>query len=247
VDAGARHITFGDPDFFNGPGHAIPIIKAIHEQWPDLTYDVTIKIEHLLKHSQYLPTLRDTGCLFVTSAVEAIDDYILEIFDKRHTREDLIQVVSLFREAGLILNPTFVTFTPWTSLTGYLDLLTLIFELDLVDKVSPIQYAIRLLIPAGSKLLELPLVQELVGDFDEAALCYRWTHPDPQVDRLYEGVLNIVKESQSKNETRQEIFSKVWKLAHEAHTGSVSDQFMSQLSHHPPQAPIPYLSEAWFC
>ena len=25
VAAGARHITFGDPDFFNGVGHAIPI------------------------------------------------------------------------------------------------------------------------------------------------------------------------------------------------------------------------------
>ena len=29
VAAGAQHITFGDPDFFNGPGHAIAIVEAL--------------------------------------------------------------------------------------------------------------------------------------------------------------------------------------------------------------------------
>ena len=43
-----------------------------------LSYDATIKIEHLLKHSEELPRLRDTGCLFVTSAVESVDDAMLE-------------------------------------------------------------------------------------------------------------------------------------------------------------------------
>ena len=50
VAAGARHITFGDPDFFNGPGHAMPIVQALHRAWPWLSYDITIKIEHLRKH-----------------------------------------------------------------------------------------------------------------------------------------------------------------------------------------------------
>ena len=30
VSAGAEHITFGDPDFFNGPTHAIRIVDALH-------------------------------------------------------------------------------------------------------------------------------------------------------------------------------------------------------------------------
>src|SRR5262245_40365400 len=51
VAAGAEHITFGDPDFFNGPTHAIRIVEAIHRVYPSLTYDVTIKVEHLLQHS----------------------------------------------------------------------------------------------------------------------------------------------------------------------------------------------------
>ncbi len=245
VEAGARHVTFGDPDFFNGPGHAIPLVEALHKGFPNVTYDVTIKIEHLLKHARLLPMLRDTGCLFVTSAVEAADDRILEIFDKRHTRQDFIRVASLFREIGLTLHPTFVTFTPWTSLDGYLELLALIAELDLIENVSPIQYAIRLLIPAGSKLLELPVVQELVDDFDEAALCYPWTHPDARVDQLYADVLAVVKDGQAKNLPRRAIFNRVWQLAQAA---AAPDRLQ-----HPkpngvfPSAPIPHLSEPWYC
>lgn len=252
VNAGAGHITFGDPDFFNGPTHAIRIVKALHQQYPDLTYDVTIKIEHLLKHSQHLATLRDTGCLFVTSAVESVDNRILEIFEKWHTREDFIQVVSLFRGVGLTLNPTFVTFTPWTSLKGYLDLLTLILELDLVDNVSPVQYAIRLLIPAGSKLLELPLTRELIGEFDEVALYYPWAHPDPRVDQLYADVLSLVKESQAHSEPRRVLFSKVFKLTLktylEAYGVSVSDRLtFAEAGSGPLRTSIPHLSEPWYC
>src|SRR5207302_652394 len=121
VAAGARHITFGDPDFFNGPGHAIALAQALHREWPDLTYDVTVKVEHLLRQADNLPILRETGCLFVTSAVEAVDDRILEIFDKAHTRADFIRAVSLLRKADLTLTPTFVAFTPWTTLEGYRD------------------------------------------------------------------------------------------------------------------------------
>src|SRR3954469_2059867 len=211
VEAGAEHITFGDPDFFNGPTHAMRIVAELHRRFPRLTYDVIVKVEHLLKHAGHLATLRDTGCLFITSAVEAVDDRILEIFDKRHTREDFIRAVSLCREVGLNLNPTFVTFNPWITLAGYRDLLSTILELGLVGNVSPIQYAIRLLIPRGSRLLELPLVQEFVGDFDPAALAYPWTHPDPRMDRLHEDVLTVVGD-QTAAEDRGAIFARVWEL-----------------------------------
>ncbi len=166
VAAGAEHITFGDPDFFNGIGHALALARALHKEYPHLTYDVTIKIEHLLKHAEHLPTLRDTGCLFVTSAVESLDDRVLSLLDKGHTREDFEEVVRLFRSVGLVLSPTFVPFTPWISLEGYRDLLAALADLDLIEHVAPIQLAIRLLIPAGSRLLELPEVRDLAGDFD---------------------------------------------------------------------------------
>ena len=248
VEAGAEHITFGDPDFFNGPGHAVAIVEALHRRWPKLTYDVTIKIEHLLDLAHHLPLLGDTGCLFVTSAVEAVHDHILEIFDKRHTRADFIQIVSLFREVGLTLHPTFVTFTPWTALDAYLDLLRLIHELELVENVSPIQYAIRLLIPAGSRLLELPEARTLVGEFDERALSYPWVHPDPRMDRLHGDLLQLVQESQDKNEPRHVTFGKVWEMALAAQEStSNGSRKLFALNGALPQKPVPFLSEPWYC
>jgi radical SAM superfamily enzyme YgiQ (UPF0313 family) len=246
VEAGAEHITFGDPDFFNGPTHAMRIVTELHRRFPRLTYDVTIKVEHLLKHAGHLATLRDTGCLFITSAVEAVEDRILEIFDKRHTRAEFVRAVSLCREVGLNLNPTFVTFNPWITLAGYRDLLATILELGLIGNVSPIQYAIRLLIPRGSRLLELPLVQEFVGDFDPAALAYPWTHPDPRMDRLHADVLAVVG-NQTTGEDRHAIFAKVWELTEAAGENSPSDPFALVATGVPSREPIPHLSEPWYC
>ena len=246
VAAGAQHITFGDPDFFNGPGHALPLVRALHAEFPDLTYDVTIKVEHLLRHVDALPTLRDTGCVLVTSAVEAVDDSILRIFDKRHTRADFVRAVGLLREVGLALNPTFVAFTPWTTPAGYADFLALIAELDLVEHVSPVQYAIRLLIPAGSKLLELPSVRALVGPFDAEALIYPWTHPDSQIDQLQQDVLRTVRSSQRRQESRRALFDSLWKLVATAHT-SAWQSHAFEATRYVSQAPVPQLSEPWYC
>ncbi|MCI0372090.1 MAG: CUAEP/CCAEP-tail radical SAM protein [candidate division NC10 bacterium] len=245
VAAGAEHITFGDPDFFNGVGHALAIVRALHEEHPTLTYDVTIKIEHLLTHAQHLPTLRETGCLFVTSAVESVDNRVLAILDKGHTREDFIRVVHLCRAAGVALTPTFVTFTPWISLEGYQELLWVLAELELIEHVPPIQLAIRLLIPAGSKLLEVPEVRELVGAFDPAALVYPWKHPDPRVDQLHEEVFALVKEAEARGLSRREIFAQVWERAERAANGRVNPLPEEALGR--PRATIPYLSEPWYC
>jgi radical SAM superfamily enzyme YgiQ (UPF0313 family) len=269
VADGARHISFGDPDFFNGPGHATRVVQALHHRFPELTYDVTIKIEHLLKHARLLPLLRDTGCLLITSAVEAVDDTILAIFDKQHTRADFARAVALCRAAGIALNPTFVTFTPWTNLEGYGDLLALIHELDLVENIAPIQYAIRLLIPAGSLLLELPDVRRLVGAFDEPALCYLWQHPDPRVDDLYQAVRATVQRGSANGATRRAVFDEIWALARAAsepaigrrHAANPRQKRLLLATERQPHAavlskrrdlpavlaPIPRLSEAWYC
>src|SRR5262249_8905014 len=182
VAAGARHITFGDPDFWNGIGHARPLVQELHRRFPELSYDVTIKIEHLLRHAQHLAELRDTGCAFVTSAVESVDDAVLARLEKGHTRPDFERVVALCRAAGLALHPTFVPFTPWTAVEGYADLLAAIADLELVEHVAPVQLTIRLLITAGSRLLELPEIRDLAGRFDARALVHPWRHPDPEVD-----------------------------------------------------------------
>ena len=192
VAAGARHITFGDPDFFNGPTHARRIVERLATECPGVTYDVTIKIEHILRHASLLPLLVRTGCLFITSAVESIDDEVLRHLAKGHTRADLVRAVDLCRDAGVMLAPTFVPFTPWTTLEGYDELLQTIDRLHLRDQVAPIQLAIRLLITNESPLLELPDIQAVITVFDPASLTWPWRHRDPRVDALQQSVMRSV-------------------------------------------------------
>jgi radical SAM superfamily enzyme YgiQ (UPF0313 family) len=235
VAAGAQHITFGDPDFFNGPTHAMGIVEALHREFPDVSYDATIKIEHLRRHGGLLPRLKETGCLFVTSAVESVDDVVLEKLDKGHTRADFVDVVREFRSAGLTLAPTFIAFTPWTTRESYRKLLETLVELDLLEHVVPIQLALRLLIPRGSRLLELDEIQSVVTGFDQPALLYHWKHPDAAVDGLAEQALKLAAHKGS----RREIFRKMWDL--------VSDRPLPENFDLMPRATIPYMDEPWYC
>jgi radical SAM superfamily enzyme YgiQ (UPF0313 family) len=245
IEAGARHITFGDPDFFNGVGHAVGLVTELHRRHPRVSYDVTIKVQHLLKYSHHLKTLKETGCVFVTSAVESLDDEVLRLLDKGHTRIDFLKVVKLCRESELVLSPTFLPFTPWTTWSGYRDLLSALIDLDLVENVAPIQLAIRLLIPSGSRLCELPELREYLSDFDKGALSYRWRHSDSGIDELCSRLRVHIKRAEAKRQSRQEIFSGIWKLAH-AGKGLEEGNFRS-LSPIPSRATVPYLTEPWYC
>ncbi|MDP9169505.1 MAG: CUAEP/CCAEP-tail radical SAM protein [Acidobacteriota bacterium] len=235
VAAGARHITFGDPDFLNGPGHALPLVEALHAEFPETTYDVTIKIEHLLKHADALPVLARTGCLFITSAVESLDDGILARLAKGHTGADFFRALALTRAEGLTMLPTFVAFTPWTTREGYLALLRAVRDLDLMESVAPIQLAIRLLIPAGSRLLELDDLG--AGEFDAVALSYRWKHPDAEMDVLYADLQKIIRGADKRGAPRSEIFGLIWERAFgaEADFDLVAGR------------EVPRLTEAWYC
>jgi radical SAM superfamily enzyme YgiQ (UPF0313 family) len=246
VEAGARHVTFGDPDFFNGPRHAMAIVERLAAEHPDVTYDVTIKIEHLLKHRALLPRLRETGCLFVTSAVEAVDDEILGKLAKGHTRADFVEAVALCREAGLTLAPTFVAFTPWTTIEGYGALLAMLRELDLIEHVPSIQLAIRLLIPDGSLLLELDDIRALIDPFDAALLVHPWRHPDPRVDALQKDIERIVGRGPS--HSRAEVFERVEALVREA-AGLPNASGVVPRPRGPAiiRAAVPYLDEPWYC
>jgi hypothetical protein len=241
VAAGAQHISFGDPDFFNGIRHAMDLVEAFHSEFPDITYDVTIKIEHLRKQEQHLARLRDTGCLFVISAVESVDDGILERLDKGHTREDFLYVARKFRELGMTLHPTFVPFTPWTTLGGYLDLLRVLAAAELVENVAPIQLGIRLLIPEGSRLLELEEVRRTVGAFDAESLVYPWRNSDARVDLLSETVQSIAAEGDRKKESRAAAFARIWDAAHAAAGIDAPELDMTE------GRGVPFLSEPWYC
>jgi radical SAM superfamily enzyme YgiQ (UPF0313 family) len=234
VAAGAEHITFGDPDFFNGPGHAAALVEAVARKFPGLTYDVTIKVEHLLRHRDLLPVLRRTRCVLVTSAVESLDDAVLERLAKGHTRADFEEALDAMRAVGLALAPTFIPFTPWTTIAGYRDFLRALVDFDLAADVAPIQLAIRLLIPEGSLLLG----SVDVGPFDPRGLCYSWRNSDPAVDELAAALQKMIQREERRGGGRVEIFRQIWDLAG---TGEFPDTPLAS------RATIPYLTEPWYC
>ncbi len=249
VAAGAQHITFGDPDFFNGPRHAARLVEALHAEFPALTYDVTIKVEHLLQHAALLPTLKATGCLFITTAVESFDERVLTLFAKHHTRADFERALALCDAAGLLMVPTFVAFTPWTTLAGYRAFLADIARYGLVERVAPIQYAIRLLIPPGSRLLELAEVQAVVEGLDQARLSYVWRNPDPCVDALQQDLERLVQAATARHVSRQAVFGQVWERAWRGAEDSAPTLDPAQLCDrlYSPSTPIPHLTEPWYC
>ena len=239
VSSGAEHFSFGDPDFLNGPTHARHLVERLAREFPGLTYDVTIKIEHLLRHRDLLPVLARTGCLFITSAVESVDDRVLAELAKGHTREDFEEAVRLCRQAGVALAPTFVAFTPWTTVPGYVDLLHAIARLELIEDVAPIQLAIRLLVTHGSRLLDLGDIQRVIAPFDPGSLTFPWAHPIAAVDALQRDVMAIVMSAGSAG--RAATFKAIWNLAHER-AGLLPRELSAAAAR-----PAAFISEPWYC
>ncbi len=245
VKAGASHITFGDPDFLNGPTHALALARALHAEWPELTFDFTAKIEHLLRHRAHLPELASLGCLFIVSAAESLNDAVLAHLDKGHTRADIKAVLGAAHEAGITLRPTWVAFTPWTALDDYREWLDFLEIEGLIDHVDPVQYSLRLLVPPGSLLLESPAMRPFLGPLEQETLSYRWTHPDPRMDRLQEAVAVAVAEAAESEEEAPVTFDRVRRLADESAGLAPRPGIAGRWAVGRPRPPR--LTEAWFC
>jgi radical SAM superfamily enzyme YgiQ (UPF0313 family) len=243
VAAGATHVSFGDPDFLNGPGHALAVARALHAEFPAVTFDFTAKIEHLLRHRGRLAELAALGCLFIVSAAESLDDQVLAILGKGHTGGDVVAALRATRAAGITLRPTWVAFTPWVTLDGYRTWLDFLDAEDLVDAVDPVQYGLRLLVPPGSLLLAHAAMRPHLGPLVAGAFHYEWAHPDPRMDRLQQAVAAAVADAADRREESAATFHRVRVLADEA----------AGLPPRPAPTPrpdrrrAPRLTEAWFC
>jgi radical SAM superfamily enzyme YgiQ (UPF0313 family) len=249
VRLGAEHITFGDPDFFNGVRHSLRIVEELHAAFPTVSYDVTIKVEHLLEHRRQLRALAETGCLFVVSAVEAVHDHVLTRLAKGHSAADVDEALRLTAEVGLPLRPTFVPFTPWLSLDQYLELLAFVRSRGLVWNVDPVQYAIRLLVPRGSSLYGTDALAAFVGAFDPETFSYAWAHPDPRMDTLQGVVAAAVEEAVRAGASPEQTLSAAERLAlaaagRQVRSGGGSAEGAPTL---PTAAFVPRLTESWFC
>ncbi|MBI3271095.1 MAG: B12-binding domain-containing radical SAM protein [Planctomycetes bacterium] len=247
VADGAGHVTFGDPDFLNGPAHALAVARELHARFPALTFDFTAKVEHLLRHRALLPELARLGCVFVVSAVESLSDVVLANLEKGHTRADVFEALAACREAGIAFRPSFVAFTPWTTLEDYLDVLDALEAEGLVDSVDAVQYSIRLLVPPGSLLLSRPALRPHLGGLEQAAFHYTWTHPDPAMDRLHADVSAVVEEAARAEEDAGTTFLRIRRLA-EAAAGRVLVGASSTVETARTDRPRPpHLTEPWFC
>ncbi|MFM8593811.1 MAG: hypothetical protein ACKOCK_05400, partial [Chloroflexota bacterium] len=243
IALGARHLTFTDPDFFNGPSHGLRIMRELREEYPWLTFDATIKVEHLLEHASRLTALAELGCIFVVSAVESLDDEVLRQLDKGHTRADIEHALAHLDEVGIAMRPSLLPFTPWETLEGYRAIVQWVAEQDLATCVDPVMLAIRLLLPPGSSLLEANADAPWLGALDAANYTYRWAHPDPRMDELHRRVSVIAEDAANLNEAPQLTLQRIWDVAHEV-AGDAAPPLPAPVKKRPA---APGLTESWFC
>jgi radical SAM superfamily enzyme YgiQ (UPF0313 family) len=244
VQAGATHITFGDPDFLNGPGHSLAIVHALHAEFPTVTFDFTAKVEHILEHHALFPELRRVGCAFLVTAIESMSDTVLANLEKGHSRADVHTALKIVRDAGIALRPTWVAFTPWTTLADYRDMLAFIEGEGLIDHVDPVQYSIRLLVPPGSALLKCRAMIPHLGRFVREGFRYEWAHPDPRMEELQRAVSKTIAQAARDVEDPGVTFYRVRRLA-DGVAGNPSAAIRAIPA--PGRTRPPRLTEPWFC
>ena len=238
VALGARHITFADADFLNGPTHALRVARELRRRHPAVTFDYTAKVEHLLRHADVVDELHALGNLFVVSAVESFNDEVLRRLDKGHTADEAIAVIRAFQARALTLRPSLVPFTPWETRASLTALFEIIAREGMIDAIDPVQYSIRLLVPAGSLLLGDAGESVRFGAFDPERLSHDWSHPDPAMDRLQRELAAISSDAARRKEPTEDTFLRM--------AGAVAPGRALPLSPRAPGKP-PRLTEDWFC
>ncbi|MGO9497760.1 MAG: CUAEP/CCAEP-tail radical SAM (seleno)protein [Solirubrobacteraceae bacterium] len=245
AEMGARHITFGDPDFLNGWRHSLAIVRALHERRPELTFDCTTKVEHVLEHADVWDQMAASGCLFVVSALESVNDEILDRLEKGHTTAQAVQALELLREHGIETRPSFMPFTPWTTPRDVLDIVDFVAAHDLIANVDPVQFTIRLLVPEDSLLLASEDLREHLGPYQAERLSYPWRSADPAADRLQGRLSALVQQSAAAHEAAGLTFARIRAAVREANGEPAGPE--------PETIPMgstegrPRLTEPWFC
>ena len=241
VAEGAKHISFGDPDFLNGPNHALKIIREMHAEYPEITFSFTTKVEHILEQKEIIKEFSTMGCSFIITACEATSEKILTRLDKGHTLPQIKEALQLLQNLGISPQPTWMPFTPWTSLADYIEFLAWVKEQELIPFIPAVQFAVRMLVPPGSALLNHPDVENWCGKLDQETFPYRWTHADPKMDELHQIISSIAAENQQENPYKvfKMIETETYKIA-----GKQLPIWNKPLQNIPSP---PKMTENWFC
>ncbi|NND84616.1 MAG: radical SAM protein [Acidimicrobiia bacterium] len=240
VALGARHLTFGDPDFLNAPPHAIKTLEAVRAAaGEDLTFDVTVKVSHVLDHRSIWPRLAELGVTFVVSAFEQADDRLLALLDKGHTVADMREAVAILSDAGIAVRPTWLPFTPWTEGSHIEQIVRFIDETGLWGSVDPIQMSIRLLIPDGSLMLGVPELTPHLTGYDATSLGHRWAPEDPGMDALQSKLADLVEHADAEGAPDAVALQRLVTV--------ISDHLGVDLPEVGDPTAAPRLTESWFC
>jgi radical SAM superfamily enzyme YgiQ (UPF0313 family) len=240
VSMGAGHVTFGDADFLNAPAHSLDILERSHAAHPDVTFDATIKVEHIVEHHDLWPGMAELNLLFVVSAFESVDEGTLEILDKGHTVGDMTEATRLVRDAGIHIRPTWLPFLPWTKPDDIASVFRFIDDNDLVGSIDPVQMSIKLLIPRGSLLEEHPAVRPHLEFYDTDALTWRWSFEDEDTALLHKELESIAANASDCGQEASPTMAEMREAVSRAVGARISGQ----------DGPIhiaPRLSESWFC
>ncbi len=243
VAAGAGHITFGDPDFLNGPAHSLRIVRAMHDRHPDVTFDCTVKVEHILKYDDVWPEFAEAGCVFVVSAFESMNDDVLSMLDKGHTAADAARAVHLLRSTGIDIRPSWLPFTPWTTRDDIDAMFRFISAHDLIASTDPVQMGIRLLIPPGSLMLDIDGIDRFLAGYDAAALSYQWVSDDPAMDALSARLMAIAERAAAESIPTSDVFREQWLAVVEDSDLEAPAVAIGQGA----TVGRPKLTESWFC
>jgi hypothetical protein len=231
VEMGARHVTFGDPDFLNAPRYAVDVLREVSLSFPGLTFDLTVKVEHILEHSEIWNELAALGVIFVVSAFETTNDQVLALLDKGHTASDMATAVKILHAAGISVRPSWLPFTPWTGAGDLADIMQFLADHDLFGSTDPVQMSIRLLLPEGSLLLDLPETKAAINGYDQVSLSYTW-RGEPQLDELQSKLVGIAERLANTGQA----LSEMWRAV-------MADEPIPSLT----ARPAPRLTEGWFC
>ena len=237
---GVQHVTFADPDFFNAPRYSLDILREAHAAHPGLTFDVTVKVEHILAHRDLWPEVAELGVLFVISAFESVDQGTLAVLDKGHTVSDMREAVAVAGAAGIHLRPTWLPFLPWTTPDDIADLVCFLDQERLWAVTDPVQLSIKLLLPAGSLLEAHPAVTPHLIRYDAPSLTWLWDFEDAATAVLHKQLDQIAAEASDCGAESSETLA--------AMRQAISHASGVDLGPLPPfTAGAPRLTESWFC
>ena len=239
VNQGAKHISFNDPDFFNGPIHALKILESLNKKFPTITYDSTIKVEHIIKYKKYFKELSSLNMVFVISAFETTNDLVLSILEKNHTSNDLNTSIEISQDFGIDVRPTWMPFSPWTELNDLSSIVKLIEKYELRETVDPIQLTIKLLIPKHSLIIKKPEINKYLGNYEKNSLSFKWEYENNDVEKLQSSLFDFILHNSELDEHKQYLgmVNIIEKFTDTELLKNSTYDFKN----------VPKLSETWFC